>query len=45
MTNLYLKCSDYTLVFDNKLSAASLAIMEGFDSIEDLAEIPLGELT
>lgn len=45
MTNLYLKCSDYTLVFDNTLSATSLAIMEGFDSIEALAEIPLDELT
>ncbi len=45
MTNLYLKCSDYTLVFDNKLSATSLAIMEEFESIEALAEISLDELS
>jgi len=44
MTNLYLKCSDYTLAFNNKMSATSLAVMEEFDSVEDLAEIPLDEL-
>lgn len=38
MTNLYLKFSDYTLAFDNKLSATSLAVMEEFDSVEELAE-------
>ena len=38
MTDLYLKCSDYTLVFDDKLSATSLAVMEEFESIEALAE-------
>ena len=43
-SNLYLKCSDYTLVFDKKLSATSLAVMEEFESIEDLAEIPLDKL-
>ncbi len=32
MTNLYLKCSDYTLVFQNKLSATSLAVIEEFES-------------
>ena len=37
MTNLYLKWSDYTLAFDNRLSATSLAVMEEFDSVEDLA--------
>jgi len=44
MTNLYLKCSDYTLVFQNKLGATSLAVMEEFESIETLAEISLDEL-
>jgi len=44
MTNLYLKCSDYTLVFDNKLSATSLAVMEEFESIEALAEASMDEL-
>lgn len=44
MTNLYLKCSDYTLVFRNKLSATSLAVLEGFESAEALAEVSLDEL-
>lgn len=43
-TNLYLKCSDYTLVFDNKLSATSLAVMEEFESIEALAEASVEEI-
>jgi transposase len=45
LSNLYLKCSDYTLVFDKKLSASSLAVMEEFESIEALAEASLDELT
>lgn len=45
MTNLYLKCSDFTLVFDDKLSATSLAVMEEFESIEALAEASVDELT
>lgn len=45
MTNLYLKCSDYTLAFNNKLSATSLAVMEEFASAEALAEASLDELT
>jgi transposase len=45
MTNLYLKCSNYTLVFDNKLSATSLAVMEEFQSAEALTEASLDELT
>jgi transposase len=44
MTNLYLKWSDYTLVFENKLSATSLAVMEEFESTEALAEISLDKL-
>ncbi|UNC92461.1 IS110 family RNA-guided transposase [Candidatus Contubernalis alkaliaceticus] len=44
MTNLYLKCSDYTLVFENKLSATSLAVMEEFESSETLAEISVDQL-
>lgn len=44
MTNLYLKCSDYTLVFQNKLSATSLAVLEDFDSVEALTEASLDEL-
>lgn len=44
MTNLYLKWSDYTLVFDNKLSATSLAVMEEFESREALADISLDKL-
>lgn len=44
MTNLYLKCSDYTLVFENKLSATSLAVMEEFESAEALAEVSMDEL-
>jgi len=44
MTNLYLKWSDYTLVFENKLSATSLAVMEEFESAEALAEISLDKL-
>lgn len=45
MTNLYLKFSDYTLVFDNKLSATSLAVLEEFESLEELAEASLDTLT
>lgn len=44
MTNLYLKWSNYTLVFDNKLSATSLAVMEEFESAEALVEISMDEL-
>ncbi len=44
MSNLYLKCSDYTLVFKNKLSATSLAVMEEFESVEELAETSLDTL-
>ncbi len=44
MTNLYLKWSDYTLAFENKLSATSLAVMEEFESTEALAEISLDKL-
>lgn len=44
MTNLYLKCSDYTLVFQNKLSTTSLAVLEDFESAEALAEVSLDEL-
>ena len=44
MTNLYLKWSDYTLAFDNRLSATSLAVMEEFDSAEDLAGISMEDL-
>jgi len=44
MSNLYLKWSDYTLVFENKLSATSLAVMEEFESTEALAEISLDKL-
>lgn len=44
MTNLYLKFSDYTLVFDNKLSATSLAVMEEFESVEELAEASIDKL-
>jgi transposase len=45
MTNLYLKCSDYNLAFNNKLSATSLAIMEEFESAEALAGASMDELT
>ena len=45
MTNLYLKFSDYTIVpISNKLSSTSLAIMEEFDSVEEIAEMPLDKL-
>jgi len=44
MTNLYLKWSDYTLVFENKLSATSLAVMEEFESTEALAGISMDKL-
>jgi len=43
-TNLFLKCSDYTLAFNNKLSATSLAVMEEFESAEAIAEMPLDQL-
>ncbi len=45
MTNLYLKFSDYTVgPFSNKLSATSLAVMEEFDSAEEIANISLDQL-
>lgn len=45
MTNLFLKFSDYTVVpFSNKLSATSLAVMEEFESVEEIAEMPLDKL-
>lgn len=44
MSNLYLKCSDYSLVFSNKLSATSLAVLEEFESAEALADTSLDEL-
>lgn len=45
MSNLYLKFSDYTVVpFSNKLSATSLAVMEEFESVEEIAEISLDKL-
>jgi len=45
MTNLFLKFSDYTVVpFTNKLSATSLAVMEEFESVEEIAEMPLDKL-
>jgi transposase len=46
MTNLYLKFSDYTVgPFDKqKLGATSLAVIEEFDSVEELAKMSLDEL-
>lgn len=44
LTNMYLKWSDYSLVFDNRLSATSLAVMEEFESAEALAEISMDKL-
>lgn len=45
MTNLYLKFSDYTVVpFSNKLSATSLAVMEEFESVEEIAGMPPDKL-
>lgn len=45
MTNLYLKFSDYTVVpFSNKLSATSLAVMEEFESVEEIADMSLDKL-
>jgi len=47
MTNLFLKFSDYSLTGPfrrNKLSATSLAVMEEFESVEELAEMPLERL-
>ena len=44
MTNLYLKWSNYTLVFDNKLAATSLAVLEEVDSAEALVENSMDEL-
>jgi hypothetical protein len=47
MTNLYLKFSDYSITgpfLNNKLSATSLAVMEEFESTEDLVEMPLDKL-
>jgi len=46
MTNLYLKFSDYSITgpFQNKLSATSLAVIEEFESTEDLVEMPLDRL-
>lgn len=47
MTNLFLKFSDYTITGpfrNNKLSATSLAVMEEFESVEALVEMPLDKL-
>jgi transposase len=47
MTNLFLKFSDYSLTGPfrrNKLSATSLAVIEEFESVEELAEMPLERL-
>lgn len=47
MTNLYLKFSDYTITgpFNrNKLSATSLAVMEEFETVEELAGMSLDKL-
>ncbi len=47
MTNLFLKFSDYSLTGPfrrNKLSATSLAVIEEFESVEKLAEMPLERL-
>lgn len=45
MTNLFLKFSDYTVVpFSNKLSATSLAVIGEFESVEEIAEMPLDKL-
>lgn len=44
MTNLYLKFSDYTLVFDHKLSATSLAVMQEFESVEQLEGASIEDL-
>lgn len=47
MTNLYLKFSDYSVTGpfkQNKLGATSLAVMEEFESVEDLVGMPLDKL-
>lgn len=47
MTNLYLKFSDYSIngpFKRNKLGTTSLAVMEEFESVEDLVGMPLNEL-
>ncbi len=47
MTNLFLKFSDYTITGPfrrNKLSATSLAVMEEFESVEEIAEMSLERL-
>ncbi|QQE76901.1 IS110 family transposase [Alicyclobacillus sp. SO9] len=47
MTNLYLKFSDYSSTGPfkrNKLSATSIAVMEEFESVEELCEMPLERL-
>ncbi|MDC3426382.1 IS110 family transposase [Aquibacillus sp. 3ASR75-11] len=47
MTNLYLKFSDYSITGPfkrNKLGATSLAVMEEFESVEDLAGMPVDKL-
>ncbi|MCL6626017.1 hypothetical protein [Alicyclobacillus shizuokensis] len=47
MTNLFLKFSDYTITGPfrrNKLSATSLAVMEEFESTEELAEMSVERL-
>ncbi|WAH35954.1 IS110 family transposase [Alicyclobacillus dauci] len=47
MTNLFLKFSDYTITGPfrrNKLSATSLAVMEEFESAEEIAEMSLDRL-
>lgn len=47
MTNLYLKFSDYSITGPfrkNKLGTTSLAVMEEFDSVEELVGMPLDKL-
>ncbi|WP_028986892.1 hypothetical protein [Thermicanus aegyptius] len=47
MTNLFLKFSDYSITGPfrrKKLSAASLAVMEEFESAEELAEMSVERL-
>jgi len=47
MTNLYLKFSDYSVTGPfkrNKLGATSLAVMEEFESVEELVDMPVDRL-
>src|SRR5699024_1072138 len=47
MTNLYLKFSDYAITGpfkQNKLGATSLAVMEEFESVEDIVGMPVDKL-